>query len=212
MATGSQAPVSTVDMVDPFVDGSGIALYKFDGDATDESGSYNGTATNVTYGEGKFGQCISSSASSASAVSFGIHHFNVPKTVSFWLKGNVYIQNGQNMVAFPTFSFIPSQFKMYPYNSTASVNTAVLIPMTEDFNSFKHVTIAINYPSVKIYIDSVLKYTGTMSINVSTSSYDFGLWDVSAHSEIRAGSIDQFRIFSRALTQTEVTALYNEGQ
>ena len=39
------------------MDGSLKALYKFDGDATDATGVYNGTATNVTYGTGKFGQC-----------------------------------------------------------------------------------------------------------------------------------------------------------
>ena len=44
MAAGKQAPISTVDLVDPFGGNSGVALYKIDGDATDESavGAENG--------------------------------------------------------------------------------------------------------------------------------------------------------------------------
>ena len=46
----------TVDLYNPFPDGGGVALYQLNGDATDVSGNYDGTATNVTYGAGQFGQ------------------------------------------------------------------------------------------------------------------------------------------------------------
>ena len=47
---------NTVDLYNPFPDGGGVALYQLNGDATDVSGNYDGTATNVTYGAGQFGQ------------------------------------------------------------------------------------------------------------------------------------------------------------
>jgi len=45
MACGEAAEHSIVDNVDPFGDGSGIALYKLDGDATDESGNHDGVVS-----------------------------------------------------------------------------------------------------------------------------------------------------------------------
>ena len=47
---------NTVDLYNPFPDGGGVALYQLNGDAADVSGNYDGTATNVTYGAGQFGQ------------------------------------------------------------------------------------------------------------------------------------------------------------
>ena len=40
----------TTDTADKFGDSSGIALYSLDYDASDASGNYNGTPSNVTFG------------------------------------------------------------------------------------------------------------------------------------------------------------------
>ena len=40
---------STVGNVDPFNDGSGVALWQMDGNADDVGGSHDGTATNVVW-------------------------------------------------------------------------------------------------------------------------------------------------------------------
>ena len=44
----------TIDKVDIFGDNSGVALYRLDGNANDESGNYHGTETAVTYGGGVY--------------------------------------------------------------------------------------------------------------------------------------------------------------
>ena len=49
MSAGS--PVCTTEAVDIFGDSSGVALYSLDYDASD-AGSYNGAASNVTFGVG----------------------------------------------------------------------------------------------------------------------------------------------------------------
>ena len=56
-AGGGGACTNTVDLYNPFPDGGGVALYQLNGDATDVSGNYDGTAANaITYGTGEFGQ------------------------------------------------------------------------------------------------------------------------------------------------------------
>ena len=53
---GGGGCTDTVDLYNPFPDGGGVALYQLNGNATDVSGNYDGTATSVTYGAGEFGQ------------------------------------------------------------------------------------------------------------------------------------------------------------
>ena len=212
MATGKKS-VSTVDMVDPFGDGSGIALYKFDGDATDESGVYNGTATNVTYETGKFGQCIKPNSTS-SVASLSVINFNTPTTLSFWSKGSNMISNDRSGVAYGTFFFNQSQsyFAMYSTNTAYASIVCSITDIPYEPLIWKHYSFVINYPSVKVYIDGALVRIGTMSSNVTTSNYSLGFWNINGSNQaITSDSvIDQFRVFNRAITETEITALYNE--
>jgi len=67
----------TINTFDIFGDGSAVALYQLDGNALDTGGAYNGTATSVTYGAGKFGQCVQytadwSSSANSNSVSSGV--------------------------------------------------------------------------------------------------------------------------------------------
>ena len=47
---GDTAKCRTIDKLDIFGDGSGVALYRLDGNANDTSGNYHGTETAITYG------------------------------------------------------------------------------------------------------------------------------------------------------------------
>ena len=212
MASGKNS-VSTVDLVDPFGDGSGIALYKFDGDATDESGAYNGTASNVTYATGKFGNSII--ANGVSSVSMGIHHFHTPKTISLWAKNGFACQNGQVNNAVPTIYFDAYTnaiaADIYKYNTTTNIKLLSVRANVDNSLGFNHYVLTIDYPTVKLYFNGDLVSTGTLSENTTQSYYDFGLWNVSAHDYSYATlEVDQFRIFNRALTAEEIIALYEE--
>ena len=65
-AGGGGACTNTVDLYNPLPDGGGVALYQLNGDATDVSGNYNGTASNVTWGgAGQFGTSAAFNGSSS---------------------------------------------------------------------------------------------------------------------------------------------------
>ena len=221
MATGSQAPVSTVDMVDPFGDGSGVALYKFDGDATNESGTYNGTATGITYGTGKFGQCCVFNGSN-SRVNITQPYNSTNVSVSCWVlnnnpvdtKNNKYIC-GLNSGASNFLALICSQrttdscdlwFYSAPWVKTVTINLSrtEFSHIVASVSSINGVTVYLN--GKLIMSDSTLKQLNNTSVNNSTigserSLYTNTFWN---------GKIDQFRIINKALSQKEVTALYNE--
>lgn len=219
MATGSQAPISTVDMVDPFGDGSGIALYKFDGDATEESGVYNGTATNATYSDGVFGQSFLFSGSNKAE----IPTTNTTHSLSFWfylpsasldcrgLVGRgIGWQNGMLFQYHPTYGS-----QGWDLTSLCPLNNTDFFPTAQHIVGWNHIYIYIDTNGDGYTIINGVKELfniGSPSYAGCANFYDLG-WRRLDNRYCASGSkLDQFRVFNRALSQEEVTALYNEGQ
>ena len=90
-AGGGGGCTNTVDLYNPFPDGGGVALYQLNGDATDVSGNYDGTASNVTYGAGQFGQAGQFNGTSSYITTphiSSVSGANANFSVSFWFKLN----------------------------------------------------------------------------------------------------------------------------
>lgn len=209
-------------LLDPFKDNSGVALYRLDGNSLDESGNYNGTNTAITYGLGRFGRCGIFTTASGSKIqvnnTFGIHSIQ-SFSISLWAKSNANTaqmwidgsNGGQHNIGFGQYA-IRNRIKVF-----YGADLATWYPIetsTAMYDDVWH-----NYIFVKsgangsIYIDGVL-FASTASLpsyttnlgNVNTN-YIGGSFSGGANFN---GSIDQVRIFNKALTQAEVTALYTE--
>ena len=209
MAAGKQAQVSTVDLVDPFGDGSGVALYKFDGDATDESGVYNGTATNVTYGTGKFGQCGVFNGSAY--ITTPTMQLGTISSFSMWVS-TTYLQTGamgaQGIIDFTTgrlaFS-INGNHKLCIYDGNYRV-----FDYSPPLNSLIHIVLVVNNTTTTLYVNGGFNQSVVCTAINLRGVVKLGTFIDNTY-PIK-GSLEQFRIFNRALTQEEVTTLYNEGQ
>jgi len=75
--------------------------------------------------------------------------------------------------------------------------------------TWHHVAVVAD-ASMKIYLDGQLAVTGTGAANYGTSTYPFnigggGIWDATGN--WFSGSMDEVRVYNRALTQAEVQAL-----
>ena len=102
---GAVTSVGTAATHDVFSDGSCIATYNLDGNADDLSGSYNGTATNVTYGTGKLGNAGVFNGSSSYMVTPNNGLLgNSPRSMSAWVKTTstghqaIYVTGGADKV------------------------------------------------------------------------------------------------------------------
>ena len=81
-------------------------------------------------------------------------------------------------------------------------------------NQWHHVVItksSSSDTSANLYIDGILVtvYTGSFTLNNGTASLYFG--NAETTNNLFNGSVDDIRIYNRELTQSEVTALYNES-
>jgi hypothetical protein len=224
----------TVDSTDPFGDSNNIALYEFENNANDSTGSYNGTASNVTYSTDSI---IGTYAASFNGSSSVINTSYTPtvanlRTVSLWFKTNT-----------TTFAVMQS---VGPYGVGSGYTWEWIYILadgtitggygannggavyqkatTESFNddNWHHLALTLNGvygtgSSVKLYIDGVEPSTTTdttwnTSISTIQGTFTLGaLKEYSGPNFYYTGKLDQVRIFDRELNGDEVWKLYAEG-
>ena len=208
-----------VDNYDPF-GGNGVALYQLNGNANDVSGNYNGTASNVTYGTGVFGQAgvFNGSSSRIDLPSLGGISPSSDFTISCWVNaGNqsggdntiVTIWDNTNLELRVDESLSNTVRVVYYSGGFAGVNSS--FTLTE--NEWTHITVTykfgIGFTFYKNSISSQLySFTGTLGTTAGTNK--IGQYSGDNINAYFIGSIDQVRIFNKALNSTEVTTLYNE--
>ena len=208
-----------VDNYDPF-GGNGVALYQLNGDATDESGNYNGTASNVTYGTGVFSQAgvfngSSSKIINASSLVTG----NSDRTLSAWMKtsntANTMVLAGlgsetganNNQWAIGFLDGTNDTVRIYGYGGANEVAWASLGVNVRD-GQWHHIAVSWNGSQLSWFVDGSNVLIQPFSHTYATSSgVQIGKW---SEGNYWSGDIDQVRVFNTALTPLEVEALYTE--
>lgn len=210
------ACINTVDLYNPFPDGGGVALYQLNGDATDVSGNYDGTATNVTYGAGQFGQAGVFNGSS-SKITTSLTQTNTSAwSWSFWVNINAKPSsglvaailsniNGSAPFAGVTFLIDSPNFGIASNGSNIWTTNTI----NPSLSTWYHIAITYNGSNtITPYING--QSYGAISHTPSNgNTITIGDSDVSSWGSFN-GSIDQVRIFNRALRPYEVEALYTE--
>lgn len=202
---------STVNIHDVFGDGSIIATYQFNGDATDLGGNYdlswNGTSD---YGSsivgGQSAQFNSATLSTGSiptpstfSASFWVKMNNVSSRQGYFAYGNVNVgtdySRGRN-------------WDVLLIQGTGTPNTNAIVTANFNTNEWHHIYVD---SSENIYIDSVaMSYNGS-NIDWSVTAVGLQIGEYTDYNTKLDGNIDQFRLFNRTLSQEEIDILYLEG-
>ncbi len=212
-----------------------VGYWSFDGSdisgtsAYDRSGNNNtGTLTNgPTVAIGKVGQALVLSGNVA-VVDFSFKNsHNIPIAYSFWVKNTLaetkYLfadisqtEGIQSYIdASGKFNFqICSSGSCYTLTSNTAVNNG----------NWRHVVVAwdgtTNVNTVQIYVDGILDAQGTSTKTTTTPDCGFVIGGYRPSNACGAvetlntyvGSIDEFRIYNRALTTSEINQLYKAGE
>jgi len=193
---------NTTSTVDILGDGSCIALYELEGNANDTSGVYNGTATGVTYGVGKFGQAgVFDGSTSNIQTTFDSNTLSAV-TYSFWMAST-----STSNYSIMGFTGTSDMYIQCLNGTTARVFFRSNLLYTDVLNffvndgTFHHYTFTIDSVGLKHYRDSILIGTSGQVISSVTLPFQIGTDGTS----YVLGSIDQVRIFNKALTASEVT-------
>lgn len=209
-----------------------ISLWKFNGNGNDFTNTLNGTPSNVTYKGGRNGLCgVFNGTSSYVNIPYnGLQDLgNSASTLTAWINTS-YSYSTLVGIVFDNVEFSASATTAHRLYITTTTNKAVFfirdslgnsatLTSTNAVNTGKWVHIACtdDKTTAKMYINGVL--------NVSTSSSSVvgpinSVSDIQIGRYIRSndpgsrwfnGSIDEVSYWSRALSSTEITEMYNSS-
>ncbi len=198
------------------------AYYKLDSNANDSSGNgYNGTATDVTYGNGRFGNAGEFNGTS-SYISTGINvstTLMTSRSYSFWFKQNLNTNTSRIFGGANAGVTNNGMFRIREDNGTInyySINNGVYTWTTTLTNDvWTHVALTDTGSLAKLYINGVEIASPSTSTFTTTTNTNLQIGRGRANSgsitNYANGSIDQVRIFNSALSAGNVTSLYNES-
>jgi len=204
------------------------AYYKLDGNATDSSSNgYNGTASNVTWRNGRYGQAAVFNGSSSIITATQPSGLNGPCTYSAWLKTTSSSYQSIITVGSVTGShtagvnlFVNSgKLSCQTGNGSSTENSTVNSTSDIDTGNWVHCAVVVagstQGSSIKVYVNGQEEGSGTADntaiVAASSESLCLGGRILSgSQSTFLNGSLDQVRIYSSALTSSQVTQLYNE--
>ncbi len=210
---------STASNTNPLSEGAGVALYSLDYDASEASGYYDGTPTNVEFGVGgkiNYGARFNATSSNIN-IGGNVVNSLTKLSVSMWVywdgttnsnddyfialgkasSGKIFsadITNSTGIIGFYDGASV--------LNSTGAVSA----------NTWTHIVLTADATVLKMYLNGNLDSTHTISsLNFDSSGNAgfIGSWITGTDYEFD-GSIDQVRLFSKALNSTEVSTLYAE--
>ncbi|RMA97533.1 putative Ig domain-containing protein [Hydrogenothermus marinus] len=212
-SSGSSCIPGCFNNVDFFCDGSEIALFKLDGNANDASGTYNGTISGrVSWVTGKFGQAAKSRGGK---INIPLNYSGNIITISFWAKWSG--RNSVMPIGFYLYDlWLPSRSGPFGFNTS---NSDVYGISWNPFSTTRWVHVVAEFhegdvTADKLWINgnpqALSKQQGRPLNSYATLGDKFHIFGWGADNRYnKFGSIDQVRIFNRALTDSEVQQLYN---
>jgi len=208
---------------------SNIALYQFADNANDTTGNYNGTASNITYTSGKFGNAgVFNGSSSRVSLPDGSFRYTA-FTATAWIKqdaqdaSDIILENYDYQSSTSRgfiFRVSSAKLEFSGYYSDAAVTSAASsasIPL----NTWTHVAVVLNSSAsgvagIKLFINGSevtysarawngIQYHTTCNATIGSLTYGGGSTE-----QFYSGNIDQVRVFSKALSDTEIATIYAE--
>jgi hypothetical protein len=198
-----------------------VAYWKLDessGNATDSVGSNTLTNTNVTYTAGKInnGAVFNSTTDKFAPASVPVTG-NSAFTVSAW----VYPTNTGSEQGFVFYwgniSSKASTYLKYNLSGGAKIGFGAFgadltYSVTLTTSTWYHLVYTYDQSNAILYINgSAVSTQGLSGLNVGTNTARVGISIDDDSSSVWKGSLDEIGIWSRALSSTEVTSLYNSG-
>ena len=211
---------------------SGMAAsYSFDGNFNDSSGNTNnGTITGgVTFGAGITGQAAQFDGSTG-FINVGTRALdNVESgdfTLAIWVKGGPF--TGETIILQKQFSAPaganPGWFlETYPgnlvryarytiENGTLTWGTPLISTTQIGDGQWHHIAVTRQGSQTSLFVDGILEASAATGSGVATNTADLGIGRRNAFSDMYfTGLLDDFRIYTRALTQPEIAALSSIG-
>jgi YD repeat-containing protein len=206
-----------------------LSYWRFEENAKDSSGNgHNGIEEgNITYIDGQIGKAIKFDGKTT-LVRTPPLFFTKEFTIGYWLKVDElvnYSSTYENTIFENTKSNSESRFAMWfntdnkihgfiRKNDSGNNGLHIYNTNTIDFNKWYHIFFRKEDSKYQIYINGVLDAEETATFELLQDATFMGLGDdvPNTNNTKFNGSLDEFRIYNRALSQDEISDLYHSNK
>lgn len=198
--------------------------YKLDGNSNDSVGSNNGTDTAITYnnGNGKINNGAGFNGTTSQIVSATNVAIPTNATISFWFKTT------QSTTNFPVlFGYVISSTNGFYVRLNSGVNDGKVLGVLQDSDGVVAVVGSISAvndgnwhfvvftktgSNIELFVDSVSQGTSSAVFtgNFNNFTLEMGV-DSGAPNRFYSGATDECGYWSRVLSGSEISQLYNNG-
>ena len=193
----------------------GLVFYtRLEGNSNDLKGSNNGTDTAITYSvaNGKIGQGAGFNGTT-SIISFGntgIPTGNAPRTVAVWGK-TTQATNGSFFAITPATNIVGTQYDIFILsgkNYFSGYGADLSGTVTINDGAWHFLVATYDGTTLRLYTDGSPDGSAALTLNTTATIVNMGGVQ---NSPTLVGTVDEVAIWSRALSATEVSQLYNGG-
>ena len=203
----------------------GVAYYKLDessGNASDSISSNTLTNTSTTYASGKInnGAVFNGSSSKLVNASPVLPSGNSQYSIAFWVNPTALptSTNKMSLVNYGAGSVSNDVIGVVLYNNSGTqkinnvfTNLDIEVTNTLPTSTWSHLVVTYDGSTATMYLNGTsINSTAKSSLSVSSTNLTLGTW-INGTAFRFNGAIDETGIWNRALSSTEVTALYNGG-
>lgn len=191
--------------------------YKFEENGNDTQGNYNGTISgSPTYPSGVVDKCIQIDAAGIFESNYADLYVGTDNTIAFWLNYNN-VDASMNIIDFALLPLWPqielntnSYIYAYYDDDNAGVSTSLQSSSTISGGVWNHIAVTTRHDSGDVYAKIYINGVGGSETNLgtyvgSTNLADFFL----GYNSLNSYKVDEIRVYERALTASDVLALYN---
>jgi hypothetical protein len=193
-----------------------VAAYSFDEGAGSTSADLSGSGNVASIHSASWTTGISGKAlyfdgirSYVSAGTLGLPGLNQPNTVSFWINLNSKTQSNRSMIALATTALqvaLQSGLRGTKTGALSFDDTWLVIANLPSLKKWHHVAYVFDSSQNRLYIDGILTGTSTV-IPTAAPVASFQIGRSIGGSRYFKGSIDEVRIYNRALSLDELKAV-----
>ena len=208
-----------------------VGWWPFSGNAIDSSGNgNNGTVNGAILTSDRFGNANKAYLFNGTDNYISTVNINIQNTASFafWIEpylnaaGNNSFNYSASLIDQNQDAIGNSGFAIY-YNNTSgnglyaqigysgNNNTSIITNINLTLNNWHHIVLTYTNGTGKFYKDGALIYTqtGLTTISPTSNVLLFGKAPWASNANLYNGKLDDIGIWNRALTQQEISALYN---
>lgn len=205
-----------------------VSYWSMEGNSNDLVGSNNGTDTNISYSTGT-GKILQGMSPTSTASGTGISIPNAAAlrttgdfTISLWFNlsanqpAGLFCGGGQSASTYNNYSlsYFNGQGILWRIRDNGGGLPVNIIYAFSTLSAWTHVVAMISGTAATLYVNGAVVGTGTFSgtRNSLTNTNNIGGGFHDSNERIIQGDIDEVGFWSRALSQNEVTELYNAGR